>query len=77
MVGSIRKKQIEALRAAVAHFGSQGKLARAIGIKQPSVAGALLRGKCSEALAIKIDRATKGKVPKWQLRPDLFQRGAQ
>jgi DNA-binding transcriptional regulator YdaS (Cro superfamily) len=63
---------LNALRAAVIHFGSQAALARAVGIKQPSIAGALLRGKVSPALAIKIHNVSGGAIPKWKLRPDLW-----
>lgn len=63
------------LDKAIQHFGSQGKLANAIGVKQPSIAGAVLRGRLSENLAKRIHTATKGEVPKWVTRPDLFKRG--
>jgi DNA-binding transcriptional regulator YdaS (Cro superfamily) len=62
-----------ALDKAISHFGSQGKLAKACGIKQPSIAGAKLRGKASESLAKTIHKVTRGAVPKWELRPDLFK----
>jgi DNA-binding transcriptional regulator YdaS (Cro superfamily) len=77
MSGSVSKTPKQALLDAIEFFGSQAKLAKAIGIQQPSIAGALLRGQVSEAVAIAIDRASGGKVPKHRLRPDLFKRGSR
>ena len=62
------------LDAALAFFdGSQTKMANAVGVKQPSIAGAILRGKVSPALAKKIHTASRGSVPRWTLRPDHFE----
>lgn len=68
-----RSMMAAALGAAVSYFGSQGKLADAVGIKQPSIAGAILRGKVSEAIAKLIHDKTRGEIPKWKLRPDKFE----
>lgn len=62
----------ECLQRAVKHFGSQGKLAAAVKYAQPSIHLALLRGQASKALANRIHKATRGKFPKWDVRPDLF-----
>lgn len=70
------RQAITALRAAVVYFGSQAKLAKAVRVKQPSIAGALMRGKASRRLAIRIDKASDGHIPQWKLRPDLFKRGS-
>jgi DNA-binding transcriptional regulator YdaS (Cro superfamily) len=70
---NIVKAKEKALDKAIKFFGSQGKLANAVGVKQPSIAGAKLRGQASESLAKKIHAATRGAVPKWELRPDLFE----
>lgn len=71
---NLKNRMRRALGRAIAHFGSQGKLALAIGVSQPSIAGALLRGKVSPALAESIHKVTLGKVPKWELRPDHFSK---
>lgn len=65
----------QGLTKAIEHFGSQGKLAHAIGVKQPSIAGAVLRGRLSRELAERVHDASEGEVPKWVVRPDLFKRG--
>lgn len=65
------------IERAISHFGSQAKWAKAIGIEQPSIAGAKLRGKVSKSVAIATHRASRGAVPKWELRPDLFKRRAR
>lgn len=59
---------------AIEHFGSQAKWARAIGVKQPSIAGAKLRGKVSPKVAKATHFASRGTIPMWKLRPDVFRR---
>jgi DNA-binding transcriptional regulator YdaS (Cro superfamily) len=56
---------------AVGLFGSQGKLARACGVKQSSIWNALNSPQCSPKLAMAIEFATNGKIKANQLRPDL------
>lgn len=60
------------LLSAIDHFGSQSALAKAVGLKQPSISGAVLRGRASARLAQLIHKATRGKHPRWKLRPDLY-----
>ena len=60
------------LRKAIEAAGSQAKLAQACGVVQQSISAALNSGRVSAEMAVKIDRATNGVVPCWQLRPDLF-----
>ena len=61
---------------AVAVVGSQRELARASGLSQSYISWLLLRAESMSAVsaesAIKIERATAGKVTREQLRPDLF-----
>jgi DNA-binding transcriptional regulator YdaS (Cro superfamily) len=64
---------LSALKRAITHFGSQARLAAAIGVRQPSVSGAVRRGRASAALALKIERASKGAIKAAELRPDVFE----
>jgi DNA-binding transcriptional regulator YdaS (Cro superfamily) len=72
MAGALSLQMREALDRAVGIFGSQKKLADAVGLKQPSINRAVKKGQASSELAIMIERATNGAVPKHELRPDLF-----
>lgn len=58
---------------AVGLLKTQRLLARAAGVAQPQISRALL-GKVgvSAKMAVGIDKATGGQVPKHELRPDLF-----
>lgn len=62
----------KAINAAIEIVGSQQKLADACGVKQPSV-WAWLHGKkkVSAKNAKRIEMATDGTVPAYQIRPDL------
>ena len=62
----------KAINAAIEIVGSQQKLAEACGVKQPSV-WAWLHGKkkVSAENAKRIELATEGNVPAYQIRPDL------
>lgn len=61
--------------AAIEIVGSQAKLADAVGVRQQTISKLLLgqRNKVSAEIAVGIHDATEGKVPKWRLRPDLFE----
>lgn len=65
-------EQITALHRAVAIVGNQSRLAEAIGFSQHAVWHALKRGRVSPQMAIAIHKATKGKVRKEHLRPDIW-----
>lgn len=65
-------KPIDYLRKAVELKGSQAKLAKAAGVKQPSIWKALRAGRPSAELAVAIERATEGAIRRHHLRPDLF-----
>jgi len=59
---------------AITIAGSQAKLAEAAGCSQQAISF-LLNGRMgmSAEMAVRLDRATGGRVPKEQLRPDLFE----
>jgi DNA-binding transcriptional regulator YdaS (Cro superfamily) len=61
-----------ALEDAITACGTQFELARRTGVTQSAISRALQRGTISAELAASIDTATKGAVPKWRFRPDLW-----
>lgn len=59
--------------AAIREVGSQAALASRCGCAQQTISKALRRQiSVAPALAKKIDEVTGGKIPRWQLRPDIF-----
>ncbi|CNI87709.1 transcriptional regulator [Yersinia ruckeri] len=62
----------EAIKSAINIVGSQQKLAEACEVKQPSV-WSWLHGKkkVSAENAKRIEKATKGLIPAYRIRPDL------
>lgn len=64
------------LLKAIAFFGSQPKLVAAIDrcVSQQTISR-MLNGesRLTGELAVAIHKATSGAVPKWKLRPDLFE----
>lgn len=62
---------------AIQLLGSEAKLASACGISQAAVWKAKRVGRVSAQFAVSIDRATAGEVPRWKLRPDLWERPAE
>ncbi|WP_082476072.1 YdaS family helix-turn-helix protein [Methylobacterium sp. Leaf99] len=60
------------IQAAIAILGSEAKLGSACGVSQGAIWKAKRAGRVSGELAVAIERATKGAVPRWQLRPDLW-----
>jgi DNA-binding transcriptional regulator YdaS (Cro superfamily) len=69
-----RRRSIHALRRAVELFGSENRLAAALGISQQNLNRAVRRGRVSPQLAIAIQKATGGNVTASELRPDLWRR---
>ena len=67
----------EALDRAIAILGSQEALAAALGIKSPSISGWRRRGRVptERERCAAIERATDGKVTRFDLRPDVFGHG--
>ncbi len=57
---------------AAAIWKSESALARAAGFSQNAIWQARRKGSVSAEMANGIHRATKGKVPRWALRPDLW-----
>lgn len=69
-------EQIRHLHRAIALFGNQSRLADAIGYSQHAVWHACTkRRRVSAEMAVAIHKATKGKVRKEHLRPDIFGGG--
>ena len=56
--------------------GSQEALAKRLGITQRAISYLLKRAKrLPRWHAIPLERATRGKIPRWVSRPDLYKRG--
>ena len=68
LVMSTTELVLHAIRLA----GSEAKLGEACGVSQTSIWKAKRAGRVSAELAVSIERATNGAVPRWQLRPDLW-----
>ncbi|MDP9572417.1 UNVERIFIED_ORG: DNA-binding transcriptional regulator YdaS (Cro superfamily) [Agrobacterium larrymoorei] len=68
-------EQHPGMAMAVEFFGSQVKLVEAIGcFSQQTISRILNRENDPSAeLAVAIHNASKGNVPKWKIRPDLFE----
>ncbi|WP_210173140.1 transcriptional regulator [Methylobacterium hispanicum] len=61
------------IRRAVRIAGSQARLARALAISQPRVSQLCKQvEQCSAEIAVAIEQATAGEIPRWHMRPDLF-----
>lgn len=58
---------------AIAHFGSETKLALASGVSQAAINKAKKAGSTSPSLAIKISQATDGKVSIQDLCPSIYE----
>ncbi|WP_414468077.1 transcriptional regulator [Methylobacterium currus] len=60
------------IQAAITILGSEAKLGAACGVTQGAIWKAKKAGRVSGELAVKIDRATNGAIPRHRLRPDLW-----
>lgn len=61
------------IEKAIGLLKSQGRLAQAIGSSQSAVSRMLLKDiPVAAEVAVAIERATNGVIPRWQLRPDLW-----
>lgn len=60
------------IQAAITLLGSEAKLGAACGVTQGAIWKAKTAGRVSGELAVAIEKATKGAVPRWRLRPDLW-----
>ena len=63
---------MDALDRAVEILGTQDALAEALGIRSPSISEWRSRGRVPTERCLGIERATKGKVTRYELRPDVF-----
>lgn len=63
----------ELLQAAISKLGSEAKLGAAAGYSQNAIWSAKRTGRVSAELAAAIHKATEGAVPRWQLRPDIWE----
>jgi DNA-binding transcriptional regulator YdaS (Cro superfamily) len=52
--------------------GSQTRLGELCGVSQNAIWSARQAGRVSAELAVSIESATDGKIPRWKLRPDLW-----
>jgi DNA-binding transcriptional regulator YdaS (Cro superfamily) len=73
----MRKRDVQRLlmKAQKICGGSGRKFAAAVGVAQPSIWNAMRIGHVSAELATDIHIATNGQVPRWELRPDMFEPG--
>lgn len=60
------------IEQAIEIVGSEAKLGRAAKFSQQAIWKAKKIGRVSPRMAKSIDRATKGKIPRTKLRPDIF-----
>jgi DNA-binding transcriptional regulator YdaS (Cro superfamily) len=60
------------LEAAIALHGSEAKLGAACGVSQGTIWKAKQAGRVTAELAVAIERATDGAIPRHRLRPDLW-----
>ena len=72
------EEEIEALFVrAVDIAGSETKLAAAAGVSQNAVWSARRNKRVSPVLAVQLEKATAGKVGRWEFRPDLWEAPAR
>lgn len=58
---------------AIKHFGSQDRMAKAVGSSQSAISRMLLGEiPVSAQIAVALDQATSGLFPRWATRPDLW-----
>jgi DNA-binding transcriptional regulator YdaS (Cro superfamily) len=60
------------IQSAIVIAGSETKLATACGVSQAAIWKAKKAGRVSADLAVKIESATNKAIPRWRLRPDLW-----
>ena len=61
---------------AVEYFGSQGKLAEALGVQRTMLTHRKTRGAplLTPQEAIRVEQLSRGRCARWQTRPDLWDR---
>jgi DNA-binding transcriptional regulator YdaS (Cro superfamily) len=60
------------LKAIALCGGSEAKLAAATHVTQPAIHKLKRAERVSAEMAVRIEEATQGEVPRWKLRPDLW-----
>lgn len=63
---------MNAVKRAIEIAGSEAKLARLIGVSQPSINAAKHKGAASARMAVAIERALNGSVTCAELCPEVF-----
>lgn len=61
------------IEKAIGIAGSQTRLGELCGVSQNAIWQAREANRISANLAASIDKATSGEVPRWKLRPDLWE----
>ncbi len=61
-----------ALRMAIELLGSQAALARCVGIRPQAVQQWAVKGRVPAARCLSVEQATRGRVSRYDLRPDVF-----
>lgn len=72
-VSVMNKKPIPFQRAVNA-LGSQSALARLLGVSNSTLHHWHKRGRLPAEHAVLLEKKTKGQIPRWQTRPDLWTR---
>lgn len=67
------KKQSEELQRLIEFFGSEYRLAKALELSPQAVNGWKKRGRISASMAIEVEKMTKGRFTKRDLRPDVIK----
>ena len=62
----------DVLQEAIELVGTQAKLGKAAGCSQNAIHHAKKKGRVTADMAVGIERATNGEIPRWRLRPDLW-----
>jgi len=68
---------VEGLNKAVSIFGTEAALAAAIGFTAPAIRRARMTGRPTAEMSCCIEYATRGRVKRACLRPDIFSPRAQ
>lgn len=69
----LMKPNIEHLFAVALEIaGNETRLAQLAGCSQNAIWAARRAGRVSATMAVRLEAATDGKVPRWKLRPDLW-----
>lgn len=67
----IKQQQADQLDKCIKHFGTQSRMARALGVSRFVVNRWVARGRISATMAIEVERVTGGLFKKEEMRPDV------